>query len=371
MDKKKLLDKIISNYQYFSALYNTKSLLSSIKEQQKRVDTQISQTQKNIKNYNELKRTLDNQSISPNQIKIESTSSNSDYSGSDFSGCLGGGCVGVILAFVVTVIYSMIFSSVMDGKNAVSWGGTILFFAVIIASIYLGIKFDMNEDKKAENKIKDEQKAKAEKVNQEFKQQSINIQKEIKSANEDLEILLRNKKYYKDTLLPQTENKLKQLEIDKPTLINLPIQYKGDPNFLVALYDVIDTDQAASVGDGIKIVQDRFLNKDLAKSIANQIKQSQVALQQTINDKAQAITSSVDGLNNTFLQKANEINKNVMETNKRITNVGQNMTADLNSLNASVVGCGVAATKALEDVKLSNQQLSNQVANLRLISYNS
>lgn len=118
--------------------------------------------------------------------------------------------------------------------------------------------------------------------------------------------------------IPEVKQQLVIIENNKPNLITVPASRKNESKFYLSLYDVVNSDQANSLGEAIRIVEDRTESGERTRAILNQIIASQHAIQNTIISVGDKIISN--------------LNQNFEKTYEKIENVDK----DLHSIRGSI-----------------------------------
>lgn len=118
--------------------------------------------------------------------------------------------------------------------------------------------------------------------------------------------------------IPEVKQQLVIIENNKPNLITVPASRKNESKFYLSLYDVVNSDQANSLGEAIRIVEDRTESGERTRAILNQIIASQHAIQNTIISVGDKIISN--------------LNQNFEKTYEKIENVDK----DLYSIRGSI-----------------------------------
>src|SRR5699024_3998625 len=145
-----------------------------------------------------------------------------------------------------------------DSGQAVS---NLVVGVVAIVAIFKTYRKVKKRKKEEYNKLYEEYNGenirKANEANRLFEEIFQNVQVEREYIKYDIEDYKQTINKINENFLPEIKKKIEIIEKNKPELITVPIARRKDSNFYLLLYDVINSDQAMSLGEGVKIVEDR------------------------------------------------------------------------------------------------------------------
>lgn len=215
---------------------------------------------------------------------------------------------------------------------------------------------------------------KANEANRLFKEIFQNVQVEREYIKYDIEDYKQTINKINENFLPEIKKKIEIIEKNKPELITVPIARRKDSNFYLLLYDVINSDQAMSLGEGVKIVEDRTESNEHTTAILNQIVASQHALQDTLIKGENKI---IDNLNQNFeeiYEKVDSVNEKLDSIQTSVSSASSDILYKQDEL-IEQLKINNFKSKEIEDtlfdIKMTGKQLCSETAyGNRIITHN-
>lgn len=215
---------------------------------------------------------------------------------------------------------------------------------------------------------------KANEANRLFEEIFQNVQVEREYIKYDIEDYKQTINKINENFLPEIKKKIEIIEKNKPELITVPIARRKDSNFYLLLYDVINSDQAMSLGEGVKIVEDRTESNEHTTAILNQIVASQHALQDTLIKGENKI---IDNLNQNFeeiYEKVDSVNEKLDSIQTSVSSTSSDILYKQDEL-IEQLKINNFKSKEIEDtlfdIKMTGKQLCSETAyGNRIITHN-
>jgi len=215
---------------------------------------------------------------------------------------------------------------------------------------------------------------KANEANRLFEEIFQNVQVEREYIKYDIEDYKQTINKINENFLPEIKKKIEIIEKNKPELITVPIARRKDSNFYLLLYDVINSDQAMSLGEGVKIVEDRTESNEHTTAILNQIVASQHALQDTLIKGENKI---IDNLNQNFeeiYEKVDSVNEKLDSIQTSVSSASSDILYKQDEL-IEQLKINNFKSKEIEDtlfdIKMTGKQLCSETAyGNRIITHN-
>ncbi len=206
---------------------------------------------------------------------------------------------------------------------------------------------------------------KANEANRLFEEIFQNVQVEREYIKYDIEDYKQTINKINENFLPEIKKKIEIIEKNKPELITVPIARRKDSNFYLLLYDVINSDQAMSLGEGVKIVEDRTESNEHTTAILNQIVASQHALQDTLIKGENKI---IDNLNQNFeeiYEKVDSVNEKLDSIQTSVSSASSDILYKQDEL-IEQLKINNFKSKEIEDtlfdIKMTGKQLCSETA---------
>ncbi len=213
---------------------------------------------------------------------------------------------------------------------------------------------------------------KANEANRLFEEIFQNVQVEREYIKYDIEDYKQTINKINENFLPEIKKKI--IEKNKPELITVPIARRKDSNFYLLLYDVINSDQAMSLGEGVKIVEDRTESNEHTTAILNQIVASQHALQDTLIKGENKI---IDNLNQNFeeiYEKVDSVNEKLDSIQTSVSSASSDILYKQDELIEQLKIKNFKSKEiedTLFDIKMTGKQLCSETAyGNRIITHN-
>src|SRR5699024_9200562 len=215
---------------------------------------------------------------------------------------------------------------------------------------------------------------KANEANRLFEEIFQNVQVEREYIKYDIEDYKQTINKINENFLPEIKKKIEIIEKNKTEIITVPIASRKESNFYLLLYDVINSDKSMSLGEGVKIVEDRTESNEHTTAILNQIVASQHALQDTLIKGENKI---IDNLNQNFeeiYEKVDSVNEKLDSIQTSVSSASSNILYKQDEL-IEQLKINNFKSKEIEDtlfdIKMTGKQLCSETAyGNRIITHN-
>ena len=358
MDKNELLNKIKNTYFYVRKEQDAKKILKDFQSRSKSLESQVDAIDSQIMNLLKLQTSIESINLKPRLIKpnVQKISKVPSY------------IIGFICFAIISVGGGHIADSISKAKNPgaldtdapASVSFQILLGGLVIGIIVGIIFYNVEKRKKYQQMYReynDPERERVQEANKSLKGQVININKKMAELRNDKNRLNSIKSDIDFDMIPNAEQNIASLKENESDLIKVPAKHKDNPNYYLALYEIVDTEQAKELGDAIRIAEDRFQQAELHKELRAQLVASQKSIESTIrqavnttNQKLEQINGSIGKLNDSFQQ----MNDNIQEINSSI-----------NNMNRDIINQGEALQSQLAMFNANSSQINNQLQGLQ------
>lgn len=371
MDKNELLNKIRNTYFYQYRKMDTEQELTTFQNRSKYLTNQISRIDTQISNVEVLQNNLRKVVVSP---QIKSAKVNLDKKKFYI--------ISIIVALVLSILISAVTkyigyqiayvkSGYRIGADAYNFPGwiTFLIWVACFAGMYyianaIYKKAERNKVAQFEKKVNDPARKIAKMQTASIYNNASDLNEVIKRLQASKENLLESKNNIDTNVIPSIEHSLQAFESSATDLIKVPTKHQNNLNYYLSLYEVVDTEQANSLGDAIRIVEDRYQRAELNAELRAQIVASQKALETTIRQSADQIVGSIRQGFNTLHQDLQQINAQFTSVNKQV----QSTNAQLVKLNTDVDGHLEAIRSLINAGQASNAMLISEMNNIQNVA---
>ena len=187
---------------------------------------------------------------------------------------------------------------------------------------------------------------------------------EINKLNDSIPKLQTIKNNVDHNLVTSAKKEVENVKRKKPAdLIKLPARRQLNPGYILSLYEVIDTNQVSTLGEAIKVVEDRFERAELNQQLKMQIAESQKELQKTIGQGLNEVNNNLADLGTTVKKSTREIGRGLKQTNNQLMRVNDN----INELSNNVIGSAQNIEAAIIASNNTDKEISDT---LRVIEQN-
>lgn len=240
-------------------------------------------------------------------------------------------------------------------------------------------KINSDNKEKYENELYNAKWAKSEnkRIEKDNKESELLVKKhqpEIRKLYDDFSKLENQKAVFVQELASEKEHNLeimdqamKDVRKEYPPLPEITSWRRYDDKFYADLIDVVASGQVTDVGEGIRVVEDRYNEDKNTQLVINQIKESTIALQKTIAAAANIVGNKIDRATIVLSAKISKVNYSISKTNKVISQANADMQKCLNGIATQISTSTIANTmnRNLDGVRNSLNNLYNVNCDIR------
>lgn len=337
MNKEQLLEQVKATYYYSMKLEQANNGIKDIKNRSNNLNNEIINVQDQISSLDRFGNQVAQLSYSPNIIEpsIEKIKK---------------------WPFIVVCGLLILFEANLPGPfNASRITGNILPILTIVLTVWLYKHINQSRYDSEYEVLNGENIRQINQLNNSISERVNNIKSKISQLNNYLPKLQDIKNDVDNNLLTKANAELQEVKESAPNnLAKIPSRRLGNSAYLLLLYEVIDTDQASSLGDAVRIVEDRFERAELNENLRRQIFESQKSLEKTLK-----------WATNTAVSEINGVSQELQKSTEKLSNELSNISVNINDLNQSVVNNGMAIVNELQENNLQNDEIRIAVKKLQ------
>lgn len=337
MNKEQVLEQVKATYYYSIKLEQANNGIRDIKNRSNNLNNEIINVQDQINRLDKFGNQVAQLSYSPNIIEpsIEKIKK---------------------WPFIVVCIFLVLFESTLPGPfNGRRVTGNILPILTIILTVWIYKHINQSRYDSEYEVLNGENIRQTNQLNNSISERINNIRSKINQLNNYLPKLQDIKNEVDNNLLTKANAKLQEVKAVAPNnLAKIPSRRLGNSAYLLLLYEVIDTDQASSLGDAVRIVEDRFERAELNENLRRQIFESQKSLEKALK-----------WATNTAVAEINGVSQELQKSTEKLNNELSNISVNINDLNQSVINNGMAIVNELQENNLKTEEIRVAVENLQ------
>lgn len=331
MNKEQLLEQVKATYYYSMKLEQANNGIKDIKNRSNNLNNEIINVQDQISSLDRFGNQVAQLSYSPNIIEpsIEKIKK---------------------WPFIVVCGLLSLFEANLPDASRIT--GNILPILTIVLTVWLYRHINQSRYDSEYEVLNGENIRQIKQLNNSISERVNNIKSKISQLNSYLPKLQDIKNDVDNNLLTKANAELQEVKESAPNnLAKIPSRRLGNSAYLLLLYEVIDTDQASSLGDAVRIVEDRFERAELNENLRQQIFESQKSLEKTLKWATNTAVAEINGVS--------------QELQKKLSNELSNISVNINDLNQSVVNNGMAIVNELQENNLQNDEIRIAVKKLQ------